>query len=152
MLSWIFLMFNRTQMVLIIRDGLQICKLTKILQNEETSEIVKNFVGSKATWPLTKVGIYPIKNIGLEILRYMQIFTLVKATFFLEGIQLLGFIINETSKWNTVMEEIFQVRQVFWWNYRLFSQNTSSRCLTGYYIRFPEVKFHYLLSMIHRHW
>ena len=113
-------------MVLIIRDGLQICKLTKILQNEETSEIVKNFVGSKATWPLTKVGIYPVKNIGLEILRYTQIFTLVKATFFLEGIQLLGFIINETSKWNTVMEEIFQVRQVFWWNYRLFSQNTSS--------------------------
>ena len=49
-------------MVLIIRDGLQICKLTKILQNEETSEIVKNFVGSKATWPLTKVGIYPVKN------------------------------------------------------------------------------------------
>ena len=119
-------MFNPTQMVLIIRDGLQICKLTKILQNEETSEIVKNFVGSKATWPLAKVGIYPVKNIGLEILRYMQIFTLVKATFFLEGIQLLGFIINETSKWNTVMEEIFQVRRVFWWNYRLFSQNTSS--------------------------
>ena len=94
-------------MVLIIRDGLQICKLTKILQNEETSEIVENFVGSKATWPLTKVGIYPVKNIGLEILRYMQIFTLVKATFFLEGIQLSGLIINETNKWNLVIEEIF---------------------------------------------
>ena len=57
------------------------------LQHEETSEIEKNFVGAKKLDYLLKEGVYAVKNIGIEILMYIQIFALFKGASFLEGIQ-----------------------------------------------------------------
>ena len=57
------------------------------LLHKETSETGKKkyFVECQAPW--LEDGIVAIKNIGLEILMYIQIFILVKAAFFLGRIK-----------------------------------------------------------------
>ena len=45
-----------------------------------------------------KDGIYVAANIGVQIIMYVQIFILVKAAFFLQGIQRSSLIIKKPTK------------------------------------------------------
>ena len=103
-------------MVLVIRDGLQLLFLilTKFkgnwlilclpdIRNEIWRRFIKfsKFQGKSTTWrnkwnrknifgyyaPWLKDGIYAVKNIGVEVLMYIQIFILLKAAYLLEEIQ-----------------------------------------------------------------
>ena len=56
----------------------------------------KQFVGCYAPW--LKDVIFAVTNIGAEILMYTQIYVLVKAAFFLEGIQRSSLIIKKKNK------------------------------------------------------
>ena len=55
----------------------------------------KKIVEWYAFW--LKDGIYSATNIGVEILSYIQIFILMKAALFLEGIQRSNLIIKKTQ-------------------------------------------------------
>ena len=57
--------------------------------------------------PWLKDGIYADTNVSIEILMYIQIFILMKAAFFLEGIQQQSLIIKKQTN---------KARHVLWWN------------------------------------
>ena len=66
---------------------------------------VKYFVGCYAQW--LKHVIYTVINVGVEISMYIQMFILVRAAFFLGGIQTIQFHHKKQTK---------RAKQVFSWN------------------------------------
>ena len=48
--------------------------------------------------PNIKDGIYDVTNVGVEILKYVQIFILVGVAFILEGIQQSGLVMKKSTK------------------------------------------------------
>ena len=65
---------------------------------------MKKIIGYYTPW--LKDGIYAATNVSVEISMYIQVFSLVRTAFFLEGIQMIQF---HRKRTNTA-------RQVFWWN------------------------------------
>ena len=65
--------------------------------NEETSEVSKKyFVGCYTQW--LKDGIYAVINVSVEIFKYFQMFIIVRAAIFLEGIQAIQFYHKKKNK------------------------------------------------------
>ena len=77
----------------ISRQFIKFSKFKVTLIDEETGEVGnKYFVGSYVL--SLQNGIYGVTYVGVEIIMYIQIFILVKAAFFLEGIQRSSLIIK----------------------------------------------------------
>ena len=75
--------------------------------HEETSEIGnKYFVGYCTRWQ--KDCNYAVTNIDVKILIYLQMFILVKADFFLEGVQQSSLIIKDGTNKARHIEETKQ--------------------------------------------
>lgn len=78
---------------------LDISKFKVSLLHEEASEKIRKNKEKIFCWmPRTLINSNFVINIGIDILVYIQIFILMKAAFFLEGIQRFSLIINKTKK------------------------------------------------------